>query len=90
MTMLCSVVADSVTSWTVACRAPLFVGFSRQVYWSGLPLPPPGVLPDPGVEPACLASPALVGSFFPTVPPTAPLPVRRRDTPYSTWTNKYF
>ena len=40
-----------VTPWTVACQAPLSMGFSRQEYWSGLPFPPPGDLPDPGTEP---------------------------------------
>ena len=44
-----------------ACQAPLSVEFSRQEYWSGLPFPPPGVLPDPGIEPA---SPALAGRFL--------------------------
>ena len=38
--------------------------FSRQEYWSGLPCPPPGHLPDPGIEPASLVSPALAGGFF--------------------------
>ena len=38
------------TLWTVACQAPLSVGFSKQAYWSGLPCPPPGDLPDPGIE----------------------------------------
>ena len=37
--------------WTVARQAPLFMGFSRQEYWSGLPFPSPGDLPDPGIEP---------------------------------------
>ena len=45
-----------VTLWTVAPQAPLSVGFSRQEYWSGLPFPSPGDLPDPGIEPM---SPAL-------------------------------
>ena len=45
-----------VTPWTVAYQAPLFMGFSRQEYWSGLPFPSPGDLPDPGIEPG---SPAL-------------------------------
>ena len=45
-----------VTPWTVAYQAPLSIGFSRQEYWSGLPLPSPGGLPDPGIEPR---SPAL-------------------------------
>ena len=48
-----------VTLWTVACQALLSIGFSRQEYWSGLPFPLPGDLPDPGTEPASLASPAL-------------------------------
>ena len=39
------------TPWSVVCRAPLSVGFSRQEYWSGLPFPPPGDLPNPGIEP---------------------------------------
>ena len=39
------------TLWTVACQAPLSMGFSRQEYWSGLPFPSPGDLPDPGIEP---------------------------------------
>ena len=45
-----------VTLWTVAHQAPLSMGFSRQQYWSGLPLPPPGDLPNPGTEPASLVS----------------------------------
>ena len=44
------------TLWTVAPQAPLSMGFSRQEYWSGLPFPSPGDLPDPGIEPR---SPAL-------------------------------
>ena len=47
-----------VTLWTVVCQAPLSMGFSRQEYWSGLPCPPPGDLPDPGIEPMSLMSPA--------------------------------
>ena len=39
---------------TAACQAPLYMGFSRQEYWSGLPCPPPGDLPDPGIEPVSL------------------------------------
>ena len=42
------------TLWTVACQAPLSMGFSRQEYWSGLLCPPPGDLPDPGTEPESL------------------------------------
>ena len=50
-----------VTPWTVAHQAPLSMGFSRQEYWSGLPCPLPGDLPNPGVEPR---SAALAGKFF--------------------------
>ena len=46
--------------------APLFMEFSRQEYWSGLPFHAPGDLPDPGIEPMPLASPALAGRFFTT------------------------
>ena len=49
------------TVWTTACQAPLSMGFSRQEYWSGLPCPPPGDLPDPGIGPVSLKSPALAG-----------------------------
>ena len=52
--------------WTVAHQAPLSRGFSRQEYWSGLPCPPPGNLPNPGIEPTSLTSPALAGRFFTT------------------------
>ena len=47
------------TLWTVACQVPLSMGFSRQEYWSGLPYPPPGNLPNPGIEPMSPVSPAL-------------------------------
>ena len=55
-----------VTLWTVACQAPLSMGFSRQESWSGSPCPPPGHLPDPGIEPTSLISPVLAGGFFTT------------------------
>ena len=55
-----------VTLWTIAYQAPLNTGFSRQEYWSGLPWPPPGDLPDRGIEPRSLMSPALAGRFFAT------------------------
>ena len=51
------------TPWTVARQAPLSAGFSRQEYWSGLPFPSPGDLPNPGIEPQ---SPALWADSFPT------------------------
>ena len=48
------------------------MGFPRQVYWSELPFPPPGDLPDPGIEPMSPASPALIGGFFTTESPGNP------------------
>ena len=54
------------TPWTVAHQAPLSMEFFRQEYWSGLPFPPPGDLPNPGIEPKCLASLTLAGAFFTT------------------------
>ena len=57
-----------VTPWTVACQAPLSMGFSRQEYCSGLPCPPPGDLPNPGIKPASLTS-ALAGGFYPPALP---------------------
>ena len=63
----CSLVSNYfVASWTVARQAPLSVEFSRQEYWSGVPFPPPGDLPDPGIEPAY---PALTGRIFTPEPP---------------------
>ena len=56
--------ADSLQ--TVACQAPLTMGCSRQEFWSGLPSPLPGHLPDPGLESTSLTSPALAGDFFTT------------------------
>ena len=52
-----------VTLWTVVCQAALSMGFPGQEYWSGLPCPPPGDLPNPGTEPTSPASPALAGGF---------------------------
>ena len=52
-----------VTLWTVAYQAPLFMGFSRKEYWSGLPFPSPGDLPNPEIEPG---SPALEADSLPT------------------------
>ena len=52
--------------WTVAHKAPLSKGFSRQEHWSRLPFPSPGDPPDQGMEPASLRSPALVGRFLTT------------------------
>ena len=54
------------TPWTVARQAPLSMGFPGQEYWTGLPCSPPGDLPNPGIEPGPLMSPALAGRFFTT------------------------
>ena len=61
------------TPWIAACQAPLSMGFPRQEYWSGLPLPSPGHLPDPEIKPTSLASPSLAGRFFTTEPPGRPV-----------------
>ena len=63
-----SVVSDSVIPLTVAHQAPPSMGFSRQEYWSGLPFPPPGDLPDPGIEPMAPGSPALQVDSLPLSP----------------------
>ena len=63
-------VRPSETPWTVAYQAPLSMGFPRQEYWSGLPFPPPGYLPDPGIEPM---SPAMAGRFFTIELPRKPI-----------------
>ena len=60
------------TLWTVACQASLSMGFSWQEYWSGLPCPPPGDLPDPGIEPLSPESPALQVDYLHTEPPGKP------------------
>ena len=66
-----SVMSNSyVTTWTVACQAPLSMEFSRQEYWSRLPFPSPGALPNPGIEPG---SPALQEDSLPYKPPGKPL-----------------
>ena len=59
-----------VTPWTVAYQAPPSMGFSRQEYWSGVPLPSPGDLPNPGTEPG---SPALQRDALPSEPPGKPV-----------------
>ena len=65
-TSMHSVMSDSATPWTTVHQTLLSMGFSRQGCWSGLPFPFPGHLPNPGIEPASLASPALAGRFFTT------------------------
>ena len=66
-----------VTQQTVAYQAPLSLEFPRQEYWSGLPLPSPGDLPDPGIKPM---SPALAGRFFPAEPQGKPINEREDIT----------
>ena len=61
-----------VTPWTVACQVPFSMGFPRREYWNVLPFPPPGDLPDPGVEFASRVSLALASGFFTTEPPEKP------------------
>ena len=87
-----------VTLQTVAHQALLSIGFSRQEYWSGWPCPPLGDLPNEGIEPASLASPALAGEFFPIAPPNKWLPTpvflpgesygQRNLVVYSPWSHK--
>ena len=67
----CSVGCDSLQLYG-AYQAPLSMEFSRLEYWSGVPFPASGDLPDPGIKPASLASPALAGGFFIIVPPGKP------------------
>ena len=57
------------TLWTGARQAPLSMEFSRQQYWSVLPFPPARDLPNPGIEPESLVSPALAAGFFTTSAP---------------------
>ena len=55
------------TPWTIAYQAALSMGFSREEYWGGLSYPPPGDLPNPGIELSFLRSPALAAGFFTTI-----------------------
>ena len=66
----CAVISNSLPPpWTIARQVPLSIGFSRQEYWSGLPCPPPGDLPNPGIKPR---SPALQGDSLLSEPPGRP------------------
>ena len=60
------------TLWTIAYQAPLSTGPFREEYWSGLPFPSPGSLPNSGIDPTSPATPALAGRFFTTEPPGKP------------------
>ena len=72
------------TPWTVACQAPPPMGFSRQEYWSGLPFPSPGGLPDPGIEPW---SPTPQADSLPSEPPGRP---RTASDPFKTQVRSHF
>ena len=70
--LVATVMSDSFeTPWTVAHQTPLSMEFSRQEYWSGLPFPPQGDLPDPGNKPMSPVG-GLAGRFFTTEPPGKP------------------
>ena len=68
--------SDSGTPWTIAYQAALSMGFPRQEYWSGLPFPSPGDLPNTGTE---LPSPALAGGFFTTEPPGKSINIKSQN-----------
>ena len=74
--LMCTCVLSHVqlcaTPWTVACQTPLSMEFSRQEYWSGLPFPTSGDLPDLGIKPTSPVSPALAGRFFTPAPTGKP------------------
>ena len=75
---LLSCVHLSATSWTVACQGPLSMGFSRQEYWSGLPFPTLGDLPNPWIEPM-----SLMPTTLPVVPPGKPIVLDKLIVLYS-------
>ena len=70
------------TPWTVAYQAPPSMGFSRQEYWSGLPFPSPGDLPNPGIEPGSLA---LQTDALPSEPPGKPVRKANSEIPFQTY-----
>ena len=61
------------TSWIVTHQAPLSMGFSRQEYWRGLPFPPPGDFPNPGIKATFPGAPLLASRFFTTKLPGKPI-----------------
>ena len=71
--MWCCECAHSVVSDSLQPQTPLSMEISRQEYWSGLPFPTLEDLPNPGIKPASLVSPALAGRFFTDVPPGKPV-----------------
>ena len=76
-----------VTPWTIACQAPLSEGFFRQEYFSGLPFPSPGDLPDSGIEPM---SPALQTDSLPTKLQGKPMTLGLKAMPNDQWEQKYW
>ena len=78
------VLSVSLTPWTVIRQAPLFMEFSRQEYWSGLPFPTPGDLPNLWLTPMSFGSPLLAGGFFIIAPPNV-LQIYSRVDPWTTW-----
>ena len=77
------------TLWTIACQAPLSMGFSRQEYWSGLPCPPPGELPNSGIKPASPGSLALQVNSSPLShlgSPSLEKHLRAKETVRTGWT----
>ena len=70
------------TPWTIAHQAPLSIEFSRQEYWSGLPFPSPGDLPNPGTEPR---SPTLQVDSLPSEPPGKPRSAKKKKPKPSKW-----
>ena len=75
------------TLWTVAHEAPLSMGFSRQEYWSGLPFPAPGHLPNPGIE---SRSPALQADALTSEPPGKPTIIVTRKMPNNFFKHNYY
>ena len=83
---LCSIQLFA-TPWNVACQTPLSMEFSSQECWSGLPFPPSRDLPNPGIRPKSLVSPALASGFFTTVPPGKPFRVETESESHSVMSN---
>ena len=75
------------TPWTVAHQAPLSMEFSTQEYWSGLSLPSPGAIPNPGIEPW---SPALQADSLPSEPPWKPDPLKLAGNLVPPYEKRYF
>ena len=74
----------SATPCTVACQAPLSIGFFRQEYWNEMPFPPPGDIPNPGIKPMSPEPPALAGRLFTTEPPVSSVQLLSRVQLFAT------